>query len=62
MCAVSCVHLRGSKTVVMDVNYFLRVSPGSSTDQLRDNLGNRRACLQSEARFSGQNGDRASGL
>jgi hypothetical protein len=51
-----------SKTAVMDVIAFLCVSPGSSTIQLRDSLGSRRACACSEAGFSRQNGDRARGV
>jgi hypothetical protein len=49
----------GSKTAVMDVIGFLRVSLGSSTIQLHDRLGSRHACPCSEAGFSSQNGDRA---
>jgi hypothetical protein len=41
----------------MDVIGFLCVSLGSSTVQLHDSLGSRRACACSEARFSSQNGD-----
>jgi hypothetical protein len=48
----------GSKTTKMDVIGFLCVSPGSSTVQLHDNVGSRRACASSEARFSSQIGDR----
>jgi hypothetical protein len=48
----------GSKTTVMDVIGFLCVSLGSSTVQLHDSLGSRRACTYSEADFSSQNGDR----
>jgi hypothetical protein len=44
---------------VMDVIGFLCVSVGSSTVQLHDNLGSRRACTCSEAGFSSRNGDRA---
>jgi hypothetical protein len=44
----------------MDVTGFLCVSLGSSTVQLHDSLGSRRACSCSEAGFSSQNGDRAS--
>jgi hypothetical protein len=36
----------------MDVIVFLCVSLGSSTVQLHDSLGNRRACTCSEAGFS----------
>jgi hypothetical protein len=43
----------------MDVIGFLRVSLGSSTVQLHDSLGSRRACACSESGFSSQNGDRA---
>jgi hypothetical protein len=39
----------GSKTAVMDVIRLLCVSLGSSTDQLRESLGSRRACACSEA-------------
>jgi hypothetical protein len=49
----------GSKTAVMDVIGFLCVSLGSSTVQLHDSLGSRRACACSQAGFSSQNGDRA---
>jgi hypothetical protein len=38
---------------------FLRVSLGSSTVQLDDSLGSRRACACSEVSFSSQNGDHA---
>jgi hypothetical protein len=38
---------------------FLCVSLGSSTIQLHDSLGSRRACTCSEAGFSIQIGDRA---
>jgi hypothetical protein len=44
-----------SKTAVMDVIGFLCVSLGSSTVQLHDSLGSRRACSCSEAGFSSQN-------
>jgi hypothetical protein len=37
---------------------FLYVSLGSSTVQLHDSLGSRRACACSEVCFSSQNGDR----
>jgi hypothetical protein len=47
----------GSKTAAMDVIGFLCVSLGSSTVQLHDSLGIRRACACSEAGFSSQNGD-----
>jgi hypothetical protein len=43
----------------MDVIGFLCVSQGSSTVQLHDGLGSRRAYACSEADFSSQNGDRA---
>jgi hypothetical protein len=43
----------------MDVIDFLYVSLGSSTVQLRDSLGNGRACAVSVDGFSSQNGDRA---
>jgi hypothetical protein len=49
----------GSKTAVMYVIVFLCVSLGSSTVQLHDSLGNRRACACSEAGFSSENDDRA---
>jgi hypothetical protein len=45
------------KTAVMDVTGFLCVSLGSSTIQLHDSLGSRRACECSEVGFSIQNGD-----
>jgi hypothetical protein len=45
----------GSKTAVMDVIGFLYVSLGSSTVQLHDSLGSRRAYTCSEAGFSSQN-------
>jgi hypothetical protein len=41
---------------------FLCASQGSSTVKLHDNLGRRRSCACSEASFSSQNGDRASGV
>jgi hypothetical protein len=44
----------------MDVIGFLCVSLGSSTVQLNDSLGSRRACACSEFGFSSQNGDRTS--
>jgi hypothetical protein len=47
----------GSKTAVMDVIGFLCVSLGSSTVQLHDSLGSRRARTCSETGFSSQNGD-----
>jgi hypothetical protein len=44
----------------MDVIGFLCVSLGSSsTVQLHDSLGSRRACACSEAGFGSQNGDHA---
>jgi hypothetical protein len=43
----------------MDVIDFPFVSLGSSTDQLHDSLGSRRACARSETGFGSQNGDRA---
>jgi hypothetical protein len=52
----------GIKTAVMDVIGFLCVSLGSSTVQLHDILGSRRACSCSETGFSNQNGDRTRGL
>jgi hypothetical protein len=48
----------GSKTAVMDVIGFLRVSLGSSTVQLRDNLVSRRVFSNSEAGFSNENANR----
>jgi hypothetical protein len=42
----------------MGVIGFLCVSLGSSTVQLHDSLGSRRACAYSEAGFSSKNGDR----
>jgi hypothetical protein len=47
-----------SKTTAMDVIGFLCVSLGSSTVQLHDRLGGRRACESSDAGLSSQNGDR----
>jgi hypothetical protein len=47
----------GSKTAVMDIIGFLCVSLGSSTVQLNDSIGSRRAFLRSEAGFSSQNVD-----
>jgi hypothetical protein len=52
----------GSKTAVMDVIVFLCVSLGSSTVQLRDSLGSRRACACWEVTFGNQNDDRAWGV
>jgi hypothetical protein len=52
----------GSKSAVMDAIHFLCVSPCSSTVQLHDSLGSRRAYACSEAGFSSQNGDRAWGV
>jgi hypothetical protein len=46
----------------MNVIGFLCVSPGSSTVQLHESIGSRRACECSEAGFSSQNGDRALGV
>jgi hypothetical protein len=51
-----------SKTAVMDVIGFLCVSLGSSTVQLHDSLGNRRACACSDAGLCSQNGERAWGI
>jgi hypothetical protein len=48
----------GSETAVVDVISFLFVSLGSSTIQLHDSLGSRRACACAEAGFNSQNGDR----
>jgi hypothetical protein len=50
----------GSKTALMDV--FLCVPLGSSTVQLRDSLGNRRACSCSEDGFGSENGYRVWGV
>jgi hypothetical protein len=47
----------GSKTAVMDVIGFLRVSLDSRIIELHDSLGSRCAC--SEASFGSQNGDHA---
>jgi hypothetical protein len=52
----------GSKAAVMDVIGLLWVSLGTSTVQLHDNLGSKRAYTCSEAGFSSQNGDSAWGL
>jgi hypothetical protein len=49
------------KTAIMEVIGFLCVSLGSSTVQLHDSLGTRRARACSEAGFGSQNGDRACG-
>jgi hypothetical protein len=46
----------------MDVIGFLYVPLGSSAVQLHDSLGSRGACTCSEAGFSSQNGDCASGF
>jgi hypothetical protein len=46
----------GSKKAVIG---FLCLSLGSSTVQLHDSLGSRRACAYSEAGFGSQNADRA---
>jgi hypothetical protein len=43
----------------MDVIVFLYVSLGSSTFQLHESLGSRRACACSEVGFSSENLDRA---
>jgi hypothetical protein len=48
-----------SRIAVMDVISFLCVSLGSSTVQLHDSLGSRRACACSAAGFSSQRSDRA---
>jgi hypothetical protein len=56
---VSTYVTNGSKTAVIDVIRFLCVSLGSSSDQLHDSLGSRRACACSEAGFNSQNGDHA---
>jgi hypothetical protein len=56
---VSKFVINESKTAVTDEIGFLCVSLGSSTVQLHNSLGSRRACPCSEAGFSGQNGDRA---
>jgi hypothetical protein len=52
----------GSKTAVTDVLGFLCVSLGSSTIQLHNSLGSRRARACSEVGFCSQNGDRAWGV
>jgi hypothetical protein len=52
----------GSKPAVMDVIGFLYVSLGSSTVELYDSVGSRRAYACSEAGFSSQNGDCAWGV
>jgi hypothetical protein len=49
----------GSKTALMDVMSFLCVLLDSSTVQLHDSLGGRRACTCSEAGFNSQNSDHA---
>jgi hypothetical protein len=64
---VSHIHIRGrvtngSKTAIMHVMGFLYVPLGSSTVQLHDSLGSRRACACSVAGFSSQNGDLATGV
>jgi hypothetical protein len=46
----------------MDVIGFVCVSQGSSTVQLHDSLGTRRACTRSDAGFRSQNGDHTWGL
>jgi hypothetical protein len=46
----------------MEVIGVLCLSLGSSTVQLHDSLGIRRACACSEAGFSSKNGDRALGV
>jgi hypothetical protein len=48
-----------SKTALTDILSYLLVSVGSSTFQLHDSLGSRRACL--EAGFSSSIGDRVWG-
>jgi hypothetical protein len=53
------VATNGSVTAIMEVIDLLRLSLCSSTVQLHDSLGNRSACLCSDASFSSQNGDRA---
>jgi hypothetical protein len=52
----------GNKTAVMKVIWFLCVSLGSSTVQLHDSLGSRRASSCSEAGLSSQHGDGAGGV
>jgi hypothetical protein len=52
----------GSKTAIMDVIVFLRVTLFSSTVQLHDSLRSRQACACSETVFSSQNGERAQGI
>jgi hypothetical protein len=54
--SVSKWDINGSKTVVMDVVGFACVSLGSSTVQLHDSLGRRRAYACSDAGFSSRNG------
>jgi hypothetical protein len=46
----------------VDVIGFLYASQGSSTVQLHESVGSRRACACSEAGFSSQNNDHASGV
>jgi hypothetical protein len=48
-----------SKTAVMEVIGFLYVPLGSSTVQVQNSLGSRRAWACSETGFSSQNYDRA---
>jgi hypothetical protein len=50
------------KTAVMDAMGFLYVSLCSSTDQLHESLGSRRACVRSEAGFSSHDDNHARGL
>jgi hypothetical protein len=59
---VSKYATNGSKRAVIAIIGFLCVSLGSSTVQLHDSLGRRRACECSEARFNSQIGDRASSV
>jgi hypothetical protein len=54
---VSKQFTNGSKTAVMTYRFSICLL-GSSTIQLRDSLGSRRACACSEAGFSSQNGGR----
>jgi hypothetical protein len=49
----------GSKTAVVDVIGFMCISLGSSTVQLYDSLGTRRACACSGDGFGSQNDGRA---
>jgi hypothetical protein len=59
---VSKLVTNGRKRAVLDVVGFICVSQGSSTVELHNSLGSRRAYACLEAGFSSQNGDRAWGL